>query len=175
MYRSRLAGLAQDILNAGWEDSTRKTYERALRLDVSGTEEPVDMSLLPIDSTDKLMLVFAAMDGMAWSRIRVNKSAVRAWHHVNKVACVFDACWVSTALQFWRGLKKRAVHSSRSKRGVTLPELFSFIHARLGAGKRAGMRNAVIGSVAFFGIRRISEVLALRREDLHSGEGSVAI
>ena len=39
----------------------------------------------------------------------------------------------------------------------------------------AGMRDAAIGSVAFFGIRRISEVLALRREDVRSGEDSVAI
>ena len=143
--RNVLVARAADILNDGWEQSTRRSYERALRVDVYGCEREVEATLLPVDSADKLIILFAAMDGMSWSRIRLNKSAVRAWHVVNEAACIFDSCWDCRARQFWRGLKKRAKHvhhrkrgvtlHDHRKRGVTLRELYQITNSRLSTGK----------------------------------------
>ncbi|CAK0896436.1 unnamed protein product, partial [Prorocentrum cordatum] len=81
--RAALMDTAQDILRAGWEQSTIRTYSRALSVHVHGFEQQVDSNILPLDSPDKLMLLFASMDGMAWQTMRLNKAAVRAWHQSN--------------------------------------------------------------------------------------------
>ena len=102
--RHALWARAGEILDAGWEASTRKTYERAFRLHVHGTEQTTSIDLLPVDSTDKLMILFAAMDRMSWSVIRINKQAVRAWHQAHGFSSIFDAVWDERTLHFWRGL-----------------------------------------------------------------------
>ena len=171
--RQDLRAKAQDILDCGWEPSTHATYSRALQVHVHGLEKTVDAALLPVDSADKLMLIFAAMDGMAWRTIQVNKSAIRAWHTCHNLGNVFDQCWDYKALHFWRGLKKRANHDSRAKQPLSIQNLAAFVRHRRLAGTPAGIRDGACVVFCFFGLRRVSEAIALRESDVQVESDSI--
>jgi hypothetical protein len=150
-HREALVQVATSCLSSAWESSTIATYESSLRVHVQGTERLVEASLLPLDSTDKLMLLFASVDGSPWGSIQIMKSAVRAWHNTRNLFNVFDECWDARALQFWRGLKKRAdhSHSCRRKRGVSEDEVWCFISARLQSNTPAGLSRCCHGGLLF--------------------------
>ena len=162
-------------MNSGWEDSTVSTYTRSLRVDVHGAETEVGLELLPVDSTERLILLFTTMDGMSWTRIRLNKQAVRAWHVSRGMVSIFDSAWDERAAHFWRGLKKRANHDSYRKRGVSVEEVFDLAKARLAVGSPAGLRDAAMAMVAFFGVRRVSEVLQFWRSEVVVTEACISL
>lgn len=78
--REAKAAKAKRILNFAWEPSTKETYERSLRVFVHGAEIDVSTELLPIDTNDYFTFLFADMEGMSWATVRINQSAVKAWH-----------------------------------------------------------------------------------------------
>ena len=123
---TQLEGIARSCVAAAWADSTRRTYEQGLRLNVGGAEWEVGASLLPMQTASQLMAVFARMDGMSWNTIQLNKSAIKAWHLSRGLLSAFEGAWSHEALLFWQGLKRRARHTPNSKRHVTLSELLGF-------------------------------------------------
>ncbi len=60
--------------------------------------------------------------------------------------CIFDELWDSRASQFWKGLKKRAGHSSNRKRGLSIDEWAGFVQQRLALRTSAGLRDAALAS-----------------------------
>lgn len=168
--REEKAGI---LLNAAWEPSTKRTYERLLKLHVHEAEVTVDMRLLPIDTSAKFMLVFADMEGMHWATVRLNKAAVRAWHIANNCEPLYQAAWDCRASHFWYGLKKNCVHTSAQKRPLNISEPEAFVDKRLAAGTAAGIRDAAMAAFTFFGIRRVSEAVALQRSEFKSRPDSV--
>ena len=172
--RTELREKAEAILRSGWEASTVRTYSRALKVHVHGVEQEVDASLLPVDSPEKLMLLFASMDGANWNTIRANKAAVRAWHQTQNLSSVFEQCWDDRTLHFWRGLKKRASHSSDRKRAITASEWAEFAYVRQVSNTPAGLRDAAMATFCFFGVRRISEAINIRAADVTVEDDSIA-
>jgi len=175
--RARLSGIVEACIRGAWEPSTRSRYESALKVVVGSSEVALGMELLPLDNDQKLMALFARMDGSPWATIGVNKAAVRAWHVERGLVSVFDGAWSELALRFWTGLKKRADHTrTGTKRPANVEELLSFQRARLAVGTLAGLRDAAAAGVAFYGIRRSSEVWQLARLDVNlDAERSISL
>ena len=175
LSRNLLHGKVQEIINAAWEPSTKTTYARVLSVWVHGVEHQLEAPLLPLNDPVKIMTLFAAMDGMAWSRIQANRSAVRAWHICHNAIELLDAAWTPQVLQFWAGLKKRADHSTSTKRGLTLDEMQHFVAYRIRSHTPAGLRDTAMALFCFFGVRRVSEALQLTRGDVFHSPNCVKI
>ena len=153
-------------LEAAWASSTVARYNQSLASCVLSAERSVGECLLPCRSDVHLMFLFVSLDKGSWSKITTLKAAVRAWHLDRDLLTEFEACWTNRARLFWQGLKKRADHTRRQvKRAISLSELLGLQTARLSISSPAGLRDAALAGVAFFGIRRISEVLMLARSD----------
>ena len=175
-HRSRAISAIHCCLQAALEESTKKRYSSSLRTAVDSFENSSGLQLLPCDSDVKFMLLFAQMDGRSWSSVTNLRAAVRCWHQQRNLTAQFDSAWTDRSAQFWRGLKKRADHSrSHAKRPVSLEELRCYQTARLKAGSLAAVRDVAIAAVSFFGVRRCSETLALRRRDISVHENFVTI
>jgi len=101
--RGELARVADECVDAAWAPATRRTYERQLKVWIGEAEVELGWSLLPLDSTEKLIAVFARMDGQSWRTIQTNEAAVRAWHALFNLASAFDALWDDRARLFWQG------------------------------------------------------------------------
>ena len=170
--RSDLIQRADNLLNRGWAESTRITYESRLSLFVHGEEQRIDDDLLPINSPDRFMVVFACMQGMHWSAIRQNKAAIRAWHIANNQSDAFDRCWNSKTALFWAGLKKSArQHESHAKRAVSFTVLAAFCAHRRSANTAAGRRDCAMAVFLFFGVRRANADISLPRAGVtHTGD-----
>ena len=174
--RERREKLAESCLNASMADSTRRTYESALNATVRGAERAVGVDLPPIDSGEKIMAILSDMTGAPWASIRVNLSAVKAWHVARGLESTFNAAWTARALAFWNGLIRLADHtSSEAKRPLRADELLSYVEDRLVSPTCAGERDAAVAMICFFGIRRISESPNLRRRDVTLAEGHVIV
>ena len=129
--------------------------------------------------------------GVRWNYVKLVRAAVAYWHVVRGERAVFDAEWTPRMGVFWSGIKRSCVHSTVEK----LPLLFADVHqacqrARssvellkqavggpdlapggIGLGQMLphamALRGAVSVSLAFFGVRRASEIAALRVKDVH--------
>jgi hypothetical protein len=112
------------------------------------------------------MAAFSGLDGVRWTSIRVVKSAVRAWHTARNLSSVFDAAWCDSCVLFWKGLKRRADHTSMAKRALEFSEVLDFQAHRIMQGQAAGLRDAAMAAICFYGVRRISEALALPVENV---------
>ena len=167
LARGRASAVIRSCLEATWETSTIARYNAVLEGAVTETEQSMGLELLPCDSDIKLMLLFARFDGAPWGSVSVAKAAVRAWHLERELGDTFQSAWTQRAFFFWKGLKKRADHTkSAAKRPIHHAELLGYQKARLDAGTVAGMRDAAISAVCFYGIRRSSEALSLEVGDL---------
>ena len=165
--RERAAGVIKLCLRATCEPSTVNRYNSVLQGAITETENAMGIDLLPCDSDIKLMLLFARFDGAPWGSVSAAKCAVRAWHLERQLSSLFQSSWTERAFLFWKGLKKRADHTkSAAKRPVHHKELLDFQRARLDAGTIAGVRDAAIAAVSFYGIRRSAETLGLNVSDV---------
>ena len=173
--RINLTRQANEIFGAGWEASTTKRYSSGVRVVIGGAEAELELSLLPMDSCDKLVMAFTRMAGQSWSTTRTNKSAIRAWHVSRGLPSVFDTQWSPQVALFWRGLKKKASHTSMAKVAVSIEALWAFQCGRLQKGTSAGVRDAAWAGVCFFGVRRSAETIQLRIEDLAVKDGSIVL
>ena len=175
-HRSRAISAIHCCLQAAWEESTVKRYSSSLRTFVNSLESHTGLQLLPCDSDVKFMMSFAQMDGRSWSSVTNLRAAVRCWHQQRNLTAQFDNAWTDRSAQFWRGLKKRADHSrSHAKRPVSLDELRCYQTARVKVGSLAAVRDVAIAAMSFFGIRRCSETLALRRRDITLHDNFVVV
>ena len=174
--RRHAAANIHACLDAAWEDSTRTRYDAALRGMVSSLESSTQVALLPCDTDDKLMLLFSGLLRRPWGTVSTTKAAVRAWHVERDILCSFEAAWTTRAWHFWRGLKKLADHSlRRAKRPLSLAEVTGVQRCRLAQGSVAGLRDAAMIALAFFGIRRFAELQALLLADVVVEESAVQI
>lgn len=164
--RSELAVVIENALAAGWETSTRETYDSGIKSVILDLERRIEAPLLPMDTSSKLMTVCGALSGHHWSQIRLLKSAIRAWHVSRGLHSPFDELWDDQASLFWAGLKKKARHEENAKRPVEIDELQTFCARRHAAGTEAGVRDANMANVCFFGIRRSKETLSFLRSEL---------
>lgn len=121
------------------------------------------------------MVLFAEMRHMNWAQIRINRSAVRAWHAANDLLPELNNSWDFKVNMFWRGLKECALHTNNHKREISLDELFGFIDHRKTTKSLASVRDAALAAFLFFGIRRINEGINLRRCDISDKDGHLQI
>ena len=134
--------------------------------------------------------------GVRWNYVKLVKAAIAYWHVVRGQRAVFDAEWTPRMGVFWSGVKRSCVHSTSEK----LPLLFSDVlkacqlaqesvenlkravggpdlaPGGVGLGQMLShamaLRGAVSVSLAFFGVRRASEIAALRVKDVHRDAAS---
>ena len=66
-------------------------------------------------------------------------------------------------------------HASTRKQAVCCTEVFALAGARFNIGTVAGLRDATMAMVAFFGVRRVSEVLQLWRKEVVVEESCVSV
>ena len=168
--RAHVEDIAAKCIDSAWAPATKKTYESGLKVWIGSAETVLAQELLPLDSSQKLMLAFARMDGQSWSLIQRNKAAVRAWHAARGLTSAFDDAWDDLALLFWAGLKRRAKHTSEPKVALTLDQLLEFQTQRMKSGTPAGLRDATMAAFSFFGIRRVSEAISLDIADITISE-----
>jgi hypothetical protein len=119
----------------------------------------------------KVMLYFANFEGRPWQAVLGARSAITAFHNARG--------WISPPWEapqlvlFWRGLKKRCNNRPVGKQPLPrllVKRLIDFWEVR---GTPAALRNAFICICGFFGLRRISETLALKCQDVRDlGEGN---
>ena len=150
-----------------WEKSTALRYNSTLRVVVSGVEKDVDAALLPIDNEDKFFAIFSRMLGNSWNSIQTNKAAIRAWHSSHGFPWLFDKSTSEKIRLFWMGLRKSADHSSKNvKAPVSISEVSNFARYRMSSSTPAGLRDATMALIAFFGVRRMGEVINTARSEV---------
>jgi hypothetical protein len=164
--RDRLHTVASACVAAAHAPATVTRYQDALQVHIGGAERRLGASLLPMNSPAKLMAAFSGLDGVRWTSIRVVKSAIRAWHTARNLSSVFDAAWCDSCVLFWKGLKRRADHTSMAKRALEFSEVLDFQAHKILQGQAAGLRDAAMAAICFYGVRRISEALALPVEEV---------
>ena len=172
--RRKAASDIHACLDAAWEDSTRARYDATLRGMVSSLESTTQIALLPCDAEEKLMLLFSGLVRRPWGTVSAAKAAVRAWHVERNLLHSFESAWSPRAWHFWRGLKKLADHSLRkAKRPLSLHEITVIQRSRLSQSSAAGVRDAAMIALAFFGIRRFAELQALLVSDVDDQDGAI--
>ena len=165
--RDRIEEKVKECVSRAHDKATLDRYASTLRVLVGGVERAVGSELLPMDNEDKLMALFGAMTGLPWSTIQVNKAAIRHWHSIHGFDREYDAAWSERACLFWKGLKKTADHSRKyTKWPLSHEKLQAYQQHSLQKSSQVGIRDAAIVSICFYGARRISETLALSREDV---------
>ncbi len=170
-FRKNAASTIEACIGAARGPSTVARYSSVIRALVNQTESKAEAALLPCDSDEKFMFLFASMDKRPWSSVTVARAAVRAWHEERGLEALFDAAWTPRAALLWRGLKKRADLSlSKTKVAMSLADLQDFAKARLAARTPAGLRDAAAASVCFFGVRRCAEMRAFVVTDVSRSE-----
>ena len=187
------SSLSQDLLNLGLDAgdfgatisaaitssiavSSTTTYRSAVDSLVSSFCSSDIEKLLPVAGgelgTAQLVALFCPRAGAVWSTTRLYLSALHHWHCRNGFGDAFESSRFSqNFLIFWKGLKKGSrPGGENAKRAITMTELDSFISSRNkvygGNGSQASRRDTAVAVCAFWGVKRISEVLSLRREDL---------
>jgi integrase len=113
------------------------------------------------------MIYFATLSGGRWSRVMATRSAVAAYH---------QAHWLPPPpfadpllANFWRGLQKSCDNTVGGKDVLPKPTLVALLSGWHALPSLAATRNAFVAAVQFYGMRRISEVLALTRADILPG------
>ena len=174
--RARRQALAAECVDASLASSAKRTYESALNVTVRGAEKAVGAEFLPVDPDEKIMTIISDMVGAPWGSIRLNLSALRAWRMARGMENVFESAWAERAKAFWSGLKRLADHTvSAAKRPLSAEEFSIYIERRLSSPTIAGERDAAVAAICFFGVRRISEALALRRRDVSTSDDAATV
>lgn len=159
-------------------ESSLATYASAVRslLDTFSDEEnKFYKMLLPATDYGRLAAIFAPRVSQNWSTTQLYMSALASYHKLHGFAEEFEAVRYSGSFQlFWDGLKQNSDKSGHGKRPVTIDELRKFVehctasNSTRGRGyaTQAQRRDATMAVVAFMGIKRVSEVCAIRRQDV---------
>ena len=128
--------------------------------------------------------------GVRWNYVKLVKAAAAYWRVVRGERAVFDIEWTPRMGVFWSGIKRSSVHSTAEK----VPLMFSDVFEACQRGQKGleclkqavggpdlppggvglgpmlphamSLRGAVSVALAFFGVRRASEIAALREKDV---------
>lgn len=165
----RMAKDAVTLTSQGLADTTKSKYEFNLKHVVT-----IHPCLLPMNSAGKIMVFFSTLKGSNWSKVCSYRSAISALHRYrNWHAPPFDEPIVQAFLQ---GLQKSCNNRVVGKIPISKEEMTALVTHWFLKQSNNGYRNAFLAVVQFYGMRRISEVLALTREqiiDLGVGNGFV--
>ena len=134
------------------------------------------------------------LPGVRWKYVKLGKAAAAHWRAVRGERAIFDSEWSPRMGVFWPGVKRRCIHSSVEKAPVLPSDAHELCRraeisrSRLrrtvgeadlapgGFGLRLmlehamTLRSAVSISLAFFGVRRASEIAGLRAADVKVNE-----
>jgi len=120
------------------------------------------------------MAILANFSDKHWGYIKGISAALRAWHFAHG-HWEFDSLRENKQfVLFWQGLKKSASHKNNASKPISIEELEKFIDERLRKRTTAGLRDAAWACFAFYGIRRISECINVKMEDITLHENSLA-
>lgn len=122
----------------------------------------VHPDLLPMDNQGKVMIFFATQAGKKWGSVQAYKSAVSAIHRLRGWAPPpFDELG-----PFFVGLKKRCDNTVQGKEAISAHLMLNLSYYWVKTGTLAALRNNFTAVVQFYAMRRVSEVLALTREQI---------
>lgn len=120
--------------------------------------------VLPMDEEWKVTAFFAAYAGRHWSMVEAAKAAVTWWHRTNRIEMFpLDSPFLSI---FWRGLKKTCVNIVKGKAPIAKEHFRVLVEHWINKRTLCGLRDAFIASIQFYAMRRVSEALNLRRDQI---------
>ena len=185
-------------------ESTKRTYESTLSAALPRIETALGAPPLPLDTEERFMAFFAAAHHTAagrsdtpakWSHIKMLKAATDYWHSNHGYHAVTNDPWTPRMGNFWQGLKRSCHHKSKEKEALKLQEVVALMQdgkeaydavpsdpcvfaawAHDNKHAIASIRTAACVSIAFFGIRRASEVVQLACSDVtNQPDGSISL
>ena len=164
------AAAVNDCLRVDLAPSTLNTYNSVLQHDLALAEHKLNLKLLPMPSEDLFLAAFGSLlethgRDLHWSRVKSLKAAIALWHRRNNEACIFD-CWTERMRGFWNGLAKRCRHAQVGKEPVSFNSVVSILRAAESSQSVVCVRNSAMIALAFFGVRRGAEVVAMQMRDL---------
>ena len=163
-HLSLLATSAARLVSSALEPGTAAKYAR----DIARVQRCAP-DLLPMASTPLVMLYFASLQGGHWAAVSAARSAISEWH---RARLLLPPPFTSPHLTaFWRGLQKSCINRVQGASPLPKHTLVALLRHWCSLLTLAALRNAFIAVVQFYGMRRISEVLALCRNSLSPGPG----
>ena len=195
-FRAQVATMVSTCRDDARATSTVNTYVGLLSkyVPLIASKFSVD-PILPLDTPDKTEEFYAALllvgpkkptpgsEGglVRWTFVRQFSSALAAWHLTHQLPFALSEVR-NGSTGFWAGLKVRCTHDSNPKTPMTATQAYKVIRA--GAQPLATfsssvferptperkqyllLRTATTVAIAFFGIRRLREVLELHMSDV---------
>ena len=186
--RAAIAAAANDCLTSARAPATLRTYNSLLDSVIPSAEASLGLRLLPLDSDQKFIALFshllvtassgpgptnsAGARSVRWSYVRSVRAAITSWHSSRDLPSVLDV-WTPRMLDFWVGLKRRAIHHVTNKLPLSIASVKSILlkgdATRGPLAAQNGqfpdlkqhllvLRSAATVAVAFFGLRRADEV-----------------
>lgn len=167
-----LARKAAQIESLGLANGTKERYESIIRHISTRVSEHV----LPMNDEWKVTCCFAAFAGGHWSAVEAAKAAVSWWHRTHRLTMYpLDASDLS---DFWRGLRKSCINIVKGKAPISKEHFRALVDYWVMKQSLSGLRDAFVACIQFYAMRRVSEALALQRDqirDLGAGSGVVLV
>ena len=169
-FRQQTHDAVDRCLQSDLAVNTIKTYEALIKTEVAEVSAKLQIDFLAMITEGQFTTVFGALlvshqEGLRWSRVRSLKAALTQWHRRRQQTCVFDN-WTSSMTAFWNGLAKQCSHDTQGKEPIQMEAITQYLELDATSENVATTRNAAMVAVAFFGLRRAAEVLALAMDDI---------
>ena len=157
-------------LQADLAASTIKTYESLISHEVGLASKNLNIDLLPMITEAQFSAFFGSFlvthkDELKWSKVRSLKAALVQWHKRRQQKCIFDA-WTPTMVALWNGLARHSSHGTRGKGPISFGAVTEYLERDRSSATAAAVRNTAMVAVAFFGLRRSAEVIAMKIKDV---------
>ena len=157
-------------LQADLAASTIKTYESLISHEIGLASKNLNIDLLPMITEAQFSAFFGSLlvthkDDLKWSKVRSLKAALVQWHKRRQQKCIFDA-WAPTMVALWNGLARHSSYSTRGKDPISFDAITEDLERDRSGASAAAVRNTAMVAVAFFGLRRSTEVIAMKLKDV---------
>ena len=201
-FRKNVAAEICKTMESPLADGTMRTYQSVLTNLIPDSERELGCKLLPMDTEQKFMLTFGCamvkyaktvdprfegVKSVKWQMIKTIKAAIDLWHATHGVKSVMTEQWSTQMGVFWKGMKKRAVHTTKPKDPLTLKdvkkimieaaEALKTVEKHFASGfmmsykeEMLKVRNAASIGIAFFAVKRGHEIINLRMKHVRLTE-----
>ena len=149
---------ATELCNNALANSTKTKYASTLRA------EAIPENLWPIDTIEKVMVIFTPLRYQAFHKVTSLKCAVAAYHKtMGWLPPPFENPRLS---HFWEGLQKSCNNVVQGASALRKPQLTTMINFWVARNTLASRRNAAVATLQFYSMSRIGEILQLTAADL---------
>ena len=182
LSKKKLGLSVKNILQNNIKSNTRNVYKSNVKSLIKVFPNEDLEKLIPCDTPVKLMLLFTEnCENKQWKTTKGQEAAISKWHLEHGWGREYDDSRYSQHFQlFWKGLKRASRHDDFSKRAITHNEFLNF-QKTVGTkyGKKGGTSKSrlllAFSALAFYGVKRVSEVANLQLEDVIEVPGGLRV